>query len=790
VTTVATPRAVGARVKRREDPRLLTGRGRYVDDVRSAGTLHVAFVRSPIAHGRITSIDYQEALAIPGVVAVFTADELPDRVRPMRSVCSGEGYWECDVPVLARDKVVMGGQAVAAVVAETRYLAEDGAELVFVDYEPLPVLASIDAALADGAPDIHPDVPGNTAVEFSASSGDVERAFAEADLVVDVETRSERACAVPLETRALLADFDSHSGELTIWATSQIPHLARTGFSRFLDIPENRIRVVSPDVGGGFGPKALVYPEDIAVAAISMALGRPVKWTSDRIEDLQTTAQGRGQVHRFQVAAASDGRVLGVKADIYADAGAYAPWPWGAATDVAQAQESFTGQYDIPNYDRTVHAVVTNKTPMGPYRGVGKVAACFSMERAIEAVAARLGLDPLEVRRRNVVRELPYWTAGGFRLESGDYAKSLDLLEEALDYDALRAEQATLREQGRYLGIGISCSIEQTAHGGQFLGGKGLGIVAGYDTAAMRIEPDGKVRVAVGLHSHGQGHETTIAQIASDELGVPVDDIEVVFGDTAVVPYGLGTWASRSTVYCGGATILAAQQVREQILSLAADMLEASADDLEIADAVIAVRGTPQRTLTVADVARRAIHEPHLLPPGVEPALEATRRYQAPNPGTFTNSVHAAVVDVDPQTGDVKILRYVVVEDCGRIINPTIVEGQIHGGVAQGIGGALLEQIVHDEDGQLLTANLMDYLLPGFMEVPRVEVIHMESPSPHTLGGFKGMGEGGAINAPAAVVGAVADALAPFGVVPNHTPVTPAWIVREVERARGEVSAS
>jgi carbon-monoxide dehydrogenase large subunit len=754
-----------------------------VDDVRAAGLLHVAFARSPLAHARIDSVDVEEARRTPGVVAVFTAADLAE-VRPLRPVCTAEGYQDCDVPILARERVVMVGEALAAVVAEDRYQAEDGADVVYAELDPLEPLTTIEAALAETASAIHPEVPGNQFLEFTAASGDVDAAFAAADRVLELETRSERCCAVPLEGRAVLADFDSNSGELTIWASSQIPHVMRTGLARHLDLPENRVRVISPDVGGGFGPKALLYQEDIAVAAISMALGRPVKWTSDRREDLQTSVHGRGQVHRVEVAAAEDGRILGMRAEIYADSGAYAPWPWGAGTDVAQAQEGLTGQYDIPNVTKTVHTVVTNKTPMGPYRGVGKVAACFSMERAVEAVARELGLDPLEVRRRNVVRELPYWTPGGFKLESGDYAKALDLLEEALDYGALRERQERLRAEGRYIGVGIACSIEQTAHGGDFLGTKSLGIVAGYDTASMRVEPDGKVRVAVGLHSHGQGHETTIAQIAADELGVSADDVEVVFGDTAVVPYGLGTWASRSTVYCGGATILAAREVRDQVLQVAADMLEANPADLELADGVVSARDAPQRRVALADVARRAIHEPHLLSPELEPALEATRRYRAPSPGSFTNSVHAAVAEVDPDTGEVRLERYVVVEDCGRIVNPTIVEGQVHGGVAQGVGGALLEQVVHDEDGQLLTASLMDYLLPGFTEVPRIEVIHMESPSPQTLGGFKGMGEGGAINAPAAVVGAVTDALSPFGVVADHTPVTPDWIAAQVARAR------
>jgi carbon-monoxide dehydrogenase large subunit len=544
--------------------------------------------------------------------------------------------------------------------------------------------------------------------------------------------------------------------------------------------------VISPDVGGGFGPKAVLYPEELALSAISRVLGRPVKWTSDRLEDMQTSCHGREQIHRVEAAVRTDGRILGIRADIYADSGAYAHWPWGAGTDAAQAEEGFTGPYDIPNYSRTTNAVVTNKVPMGPYRGVGKVMACFSMERVIERAATELGLDPLDVRRRNFVLAFPHLTAGGFRLESGDYPRSLELLAEAIDYDGTRVQNERLRAGGCYRGVGVSFGIEQTAHGGKFLGGKSLEIVAGYDSASVRVEPDGRVTVALGLHNHGQGHETTMAQIASDELGVPVEDIRVVYGDTAVAPYGMGTWASRSTVYCGGATILAARDIRAKIVRLAAAMLEASEHDLELADGVVRAVDSPGRFVSVGDVARRAGHEPHLLPEGEEPGLEAVRRYQAPDPGSFTSAVHGAHVEVDVETGEVEILRYVVVEDCGTVINPTIVEGQVHGGVAQGIGGALYEEIVYDRDGQLITGNLTDYLLPGFTEVPRIRVIHLESPSPYTLGGFKGMGEGGAIMSPGAIVGAVNDALSPFGIVADHTPITPDWIQGELARIRRE----
>ena len=475
--------------------------------------------------------------------------------------------------------------------------------------------------------------------------------------------------------------------------------------------------------------------------------------------------------------------MLAVSAELTASNGAYAPWPYTAALDSGQASENVTGPYDIPAYERHVRAVVTNKTPMGPYRGVGRVIAAFAMERMMDELAARLDIDPLEIRRRNVVRKFPHATAAGLRLESGDYVALLGLLEKTMGWTALRAENARLREQGLIRGAGAAFAVEQSAYGAQALGQRNMAITPGYDTAAIRMESDGRVRVAVGLHNHGQGHETTIAQIAAEELGLSVDDVSVVYGDTEIVPYGMGTWASRSTVCCGGATILAAAELRDRIIALAADMLEASPADLRLCEGNVVMRGSASRRVSIADVARRAIHEPHRLPDGVDPGLEVTRQYMPPEPGTFASSVHGAHVEIEPETGQIRVLRYVVAEDCGTMVNPMIVDGQIHGGVAQGIGGALLEHLAYDEQGTLVTTSLMDYLLPTAVEVPAIEVSHQQTPSPFVPGGFKGMGEGGAINAPVAIVAAVNDALAPLGIVANHTPLTP-----ETEKMLGEAA--
>jgi carbon-monoxide dehydrogenase large subunit len=768
-----------------EDPRFLTGAGRYVDDLRLPGMLHVAFLRSTEAHATIRAIDARAARELPGVVGVYTADDLDGHVRPIRALNGSPGYRECDMPVLAGGKVRTVGEPVAAVVAESRYRAEDGVAAISVEYDPLPVVTTIESALADGAPAIHEGIPENLFNSFDARVGNVDAAFEAADEIVELELRAQRYGAVAMEGRGVVASYDASEGHLTMWLSSQVPHLVRTGLSRFLGLAENKIRVVAPDVGGGFGPKCVLYQEDVALGAIARVVGRPVKWISDRSEDLQTTVHGREQIHRIRAAATKLGQVTAVDVEIQASNGAYAPWPFTAGLDSGQAAENVTGPYAIPNYSCRVQAVITNKATMGPYRGVGRVMACFSMERVMDELARRLELDPFEIRSRNVVREFPHTTAMGLRFESGDYARSLELLRDAIGYERVRSDQESLRARGRHVGVGVACAVEHSAYGAKALGSRRHEITPGYDTSSVRIEADGKVRVAVGLHSHGQGQETTMAQIAADELGVPVEDSAVVYGDTDVVPYGMGTWASRSTVYCGGATILAARDVKQKMLRIAAEMLEANPGDLEVVDGRISPRGSPAAAVPVHDVARRALHEPHLLPDDLEPGLESTRRYTAPEPGSFSSAMHAAVVEVDPDTGDVRILRYVVVEDCGRMVNPLLVEGQVHGGVAQGIGGALLEHLVYDDSGQFLTASLMDYLVPGSTEIPSIDVVHLESPSPNTLGGFKGMGEGGAINAPAAIVAAVNDALLPFGVTANHTPLTPDWIAGAI---RAEVN--
>jgi aerobic carbon-monoxide dehydrogenase large subunit len=781
----ATPHAVGARVLRREDARLLRGRGRYVSDVTPARTLEVAFVRSSRAHALIEDLDVDAARAAPGVVAVVVAADLDGVVRPLRAKNGSPGYSECDTPVLAHTKVRMVGEPLALVVADSRYRAEDAAQLVAVTYHDLPPVLTIDEAVADGAVLVHDEVPGNLFNRFETTHGDLDEAFAAAAETIELEIRQQRYCAAPMEARVVTASFDRATGRLTVWLSSQVPHIARTGLAMHLGLAENQVRVIAPDMGGGFGCKVVLYQEDLAVSAASRLVGRPLRWVCDRSEDLHATTHGREQIHRIRAAADDHGRVLGVASELFAANGAYAPWPYSASLDSGQASENVTGPYDIRAYSRRVRAVATNKTPMAPYRGVGRVIACMGMERVMDELAARLGLDPLEIRRRNLVREFPYTTAVGLRFESGDYVGMLDALEQAVNWKQLPAENERLRARGVYRGVGVALAVEQSAYGPKALASRQLELTLGYDTASVRMEPDGRVRVAVGLHNHGQGHETTIAQIAAAELGVAFEHVEVVWGDTEVVPYGLGTWASRSTVTCGGATILAAQDLKAKIARLAAGMLEANAADIEVEDGSVFVSGSPGRALAIHEVARRAAFEPDKLPEGEEPGLEVTRHFLPPDPGTFASSAHAAHVELNPDTGAVTILRYVVSEDCGTVVNPTIVEGQVHGGVAQGIGGALFEHLAYDDAGNLLSGSFMDYLVPTACEIPSIDVRHLESPSPYVPGGFKGMGEGGAVNSPAAIVGAVNDALRPFGVAADHTPITPEFVLSALRGRSG-----
>ena len=787
VSETQQPKLLGARVTRVEDPRFLTGNGRYVDDIALPGMLHAAFVRSTMAHADITGVNVDAAASHPGVHAVVTGAEMAGEAKPITCDSLVPTWQATEYPALAHERVRFVGEAVAAIVADDRYIAEDASELVRVEYSAREPVASIQAAIREGAPRLHDSWEDNFFVKRHFTGGDVEAAMAEADGVLELDLVNNRHSGIPLECRGCIADYNRGDQTLTLWTSTQIPHLVRTGLADVLEMPENSIRVIAPEVGGGYGIKGHLFPEEIAVAVLSRKLGRPVKWIEDRREHMLACIHAREHHHRLQVAYKQDGTVTGIKALLYVDCGAYSVYPWTSTMDTGMALGILPGPYRIRNYECEAYSVTTNKCPLGPYRGVARPAACFSIERAMDEVAHAVGLDPLEVRRRNLVGddEFPYESVTGLIYDSGSFHEALEKVCRDGDLEGMRRLQEEARAEGRYLGIGFSCYTEQTAHTTNEFIKRGVPIIFGYDTAIVRMDPSGTVLVHVSTHSHGQGHETTYAQVVADQLGVPLKSVKVAFGDTAATPYGHGTFASRSAVLAGGASLRAAQKVGEMLTRFAAEHLEADPGDIVLADGKAFVRGSASRGVEIAELARWAYHRPEKLPDGMEPVLEAVSSYDAdPGTGTFANAAHLVLVEVDPETGGVKLLRYAVTEDCGRMINPLIVDGQVHGGVAQGIGGALLEEFVYDDNGQLLTTTFLDYLLPGATDIPKIEVTHLETLSPFTLEGIKGMGEGGAIGPGPALASAVSDALSPLGhVFVNELPLTPERVRRFAEQA-------
>jgi len=770
---------VSARVKRVEDPPLLMGRERYLDDLRMPGLLCVAFLRSPHAHARIVQVDVRGALESPGVAAVLTGADLAGIARPIRAELAAPGYKPSGWPALATGKVRFVGEPVVAVVTSDRYRAEDALERIRVGYEPLPPVTDAERGMQAAAPRVHEELADNVLLHAHHDNGKVERAFAEAEIRFSETFRHARCTGAPLENRGVLACPDRPDGSLTVWASTQAPHLLRTGLAATLGLPESRIRVVVPAVGGGFGTKMHLFPEDVVVSLLARRLGRPVKWVEDRRENLMASAHAREQVSHIEVAARRDGTILGLRARLISDVGAYSIYPVTAALEPLTSAGILPGPYRLLGYSYDAYAVATNKCPAGAYRGVGMALGTFVRERVVDMVARRTGLDPAELRRRNFIPpgEFPFTTASGLVMDSASLAESWERLLQVGRYDEVRKAQRR-GPRRTYRGVGLSAYTEFTGMGSGTFRRRGMSHLPGHDAATVRLEPSGEARAFVSAVSHGQGHATTLAQILADELGIPLGEVAIVQGDTERCPHGSGSFASRSMVVSGGALILAARKVREKVLRIAARLLEAAAEDLVIEGGRISVRGVPSRAVAVREVARAA-YQPAagLLPDGVEPGLEATQYYDPP-PATFSNGAHLAVVEVDAETGQVALLRYVVVEDCGRMVNPLIVEGQVHGAVAQGIGNALYEDLAYDAQGQPLTTTFMDYLLPAATELPPVEVEHIETLPPVTVSGFKGMAEGGTIGATAAVANAVADALAPLGIEVREVPLSPDRILR------------
>jgi carbon-monoxide dehydrogenase large subunit len=766
--------AFGAPVRRREDRRLLTGRGRYVSDVELSRLLHVAFVRSTHAHARIRSIETAAAAAQPGVVRAVTGRDDLVAGRGVRARSALPGYVETEQPLLAWPVVRHVGEALAVVVAADRYSAEDAAGLVTVGYEPRPAAVDVLEAARPGAPLVHEAAPGNALLSRRFEHGGVEAALATSAVVVERAFRTNRLTAAPLEGRGGVAEWNAAEGKLTLWSGTQVPHLARHFLAGLLGLAENRVRVVAPDVGGGFGVKAILYPEDAVLCLLAMHLDRPVKWVEQRREAMQASAHARDHHYAVRAGFERDGRLRALDVRATCNAGAYSVFPWTAGIEALMAGGLLTGPYKLEHYRCDVAAVATHTTPAGPYRGVARPATTFVMERVLDLGARALGLDPVEIRRRNLIgpADLPYTSATRLVHDSPSYPACFDRVVEAIGYAAFRTEQARLRREGRYLGVGFAVYNELTGLGQAASAGPRMPFRTGHEGATVRMDPSGAVTVLAGVTSQGQGLETTMAQLVASELTVPIERVSVVLGDTDATPFGLGAFASRQAVIGGGAALRAAAAVRNKIVTIAAHVLEAAAEDLALADGQVIVRGVPGRALALAEVARIAHLETQRLPPDLEPGLDATRFYD-PIRGTFAAGAQAAIVEVEPETGALTIRRFVCVEDTGRIINPLIVAGQMHGAVAQGIGGALAEHVVYDAAGQLLTGTLMEYALPTAGAIPPLETHHIEEPAAN-LAGVRGVGEGGTLGPAAVLANAVADALASFGVEPVELPLTPA----------------
>jgi carbon-monoxide dehydrogenase large subunit len=784
---VARPKIIGARIARTEDPRLLTGLGTYTDDRQVTRMLHVAFRRSEHAHARILSIDCAAARAAPGVVAVLTAEDLAALVQPLRATSRMKGYYATPILPLARHKVRHVGEAIVGVVAESRYLAEDALELIEIDFELLPSAGDPAEAAREGAPLLHEEAGTNVIVSREFKRGAVDETFAQAPVRVGGRFRMRRHTPMAIEPRAYLAEYEPGRDALTLHAATQIPGIIRDALADVLGLPGHRLRVVAPDVGGGFGGKGSLYPEEIFVCAAARHLGRAVKWTSDRMEDFSATSQAFDEIVDAELALDADGNMLALRAEVIGDVGAYSIYPWTAALEPVQVVSFLPGPYRVEHYRGRVQAVATAKAPTGPYRGVGRPVSTFVMERLVDMAAARLGMDPKDIRLRNLVPPdgFPHKIGSGIVWDKSGFVEGLEAACARIGYEELRRKQAEARTAGKWYGIGIACYAELTGIGSRISVAPGMPINTGTETSTIRIDSTGAVTASFGIASHGQGLETTLAQVVAEHLGVHIEDVRVIQGDSAAVPGGTGTYASRSTVLAGGAARLASESLREKVLNAASHLLEAAPADLVAEGGRITVAGT-DRAVTFREVARAVYSDMARLPQEAREELAATKTYD-PVFGTTTSATHIAALEIDPDTLEVRMDRFVVAEDCGRIINPLIVDGQVHGGVAQGIGAALYEEIVYDGEGQLHTASLVDYLVPSACEIPPIEVVHLETLSPTTLGGFRGMGEGGTIGAPAAVANAVADALSPLGIEINELPVTPERLFRLVAAANTKV---
>jgi carbon-monoxide dehydrogenase large subunit len=780
---VLRPRHVGTPIKRTEDPRLLTGSGEYTSDRKPHRPLHLAFRRSEQPHARIVRIDTTAAQAATGVVAVFTADDIVGDFKPVIPFSRMANYYATPILPLALGKVRYVGEAVAVVVATSRYLAEDALELIEIDYEPLEAVSRGEHAIGENAPLLHEEAGTNVLIAREFKKGDVEADLKGVTVRVSGRFEMTRKAPLAMEPRSYAAEYDAKRCAITLYTSSNIPGIVRDAISESLGLPGSRLRVVAPDVGGSFGSKGSLYPEELLICIAARKLGRSLKWTADRLEDISSSSQAFAEVVDAEMGFDADGVAVALQADVIGDVGAYSIYPWTCGLEPVQVVSFLPGPYKIRSYRGAVRGVATCKPPTGPYRGVGRPMSTFVAERLMDLGARALGLDPLEIRRRNLVRaeEFPYRIGSGIIWDKTGFVECLEAAAEAAAYEELRVRQTDARQQGRLFGIGIASYAELTGIGSRIAVAPGMPINTGSETAKISIDSTGAVTAAFGVASHGQGLETTLAQIIADDLGAKFEDIRVIQGDSDAVPMSTGTYASRSAVLGGGAAKHASSILRDKIKRVASHLLEANQDDIEVSGGKAFVTGT-DRAVTLKQVAKAVYSDMKTLPVEAREELSASYTYDPIN-GTTAAATHIAAVEIDPATCFVRILKYVVAEDCGRIINPMIVDGQVHGGVAQGIGAALFEELVYDEDGQLLSASLVDYMIPSAPEVPDMDVVHIESESA-VAGGFRGMGEGGTIGAPAAIANAIADALSPLDIDVSLLPMTPERIFRLMERPK------
>ena len=780
---MAISQMVGASIKRREDPRLVTGTASYVDDIPQTAVVHMHVVRSTEAHARILGIDTARAKEADGVVAVFTGKELkPEFGAPLPvTVCFVPDKKYPNHYPIAVDKVHYVGEPVAIVLASSRAAAEDAGERIEIRYDSLPPVIDIEKAIDKDAAILHDELGSNLSYDTKFAGGDIEAAFKEADTRIKQRLIQQRLIPIAVETRGVLADYRRFENKLTVYSSTQIPHFVKVWVAVILGIPESNVRVVAPEVGGGFGSKIRVYPEEILTALASRRLGRPVKWIEDRNANLKATHHGRSQIWDVEIAAKRDGTVLGIRPTQWLDLGAYCS-QFGTFQVLGMLVAQ--GAYRLKAFDGRAIGVFTNRTPTDAYRGAGRPEATFLIERVMDLVARETGVDPVEVRRKNFVRaeDQPFTTCLGLTYDSGDYTVTLDKALELVDYKAFRREQAEKRKQGKYLGIGLSTYIEICGLGPAVPTQAAVGVSL-WGMSVVNVQFTGTATVIIGSSPHGQGHETTYAQVASDVLGIPVEDIDVQHGDTAIGPMGMDTYGSRSTALDGNAVHISAMKVQEKAKKIGAHLLEAAEGDIVYENGKAFVKGTPSKAVTIQEIAVAAF-QTNRLPKGMEGGLEATTFFDPTN-FVWPFGAHIAVVEVDAETGATRIVRYVAVDDCGTRINPMVVDGQLHGGIAQGIGQALFEEAVYDEAGQLRTGSLVDYLIPTAADLPAFELEATVTPSPVNPLGTKGIGEAGTIASGAAVINAIVDALAPFGVKDITMPATPEKVWQLMHRNGG-----